>query len=331
MVPGPAGPRGAQGLTGPAGSTGALISEAETDPQQNLYVTNTGYSSAFQGRQFSVRTAPANRSNYAYAGDASMLLDPGAGVNGPANAGYGRIIGAVKAGFPNATTFGEIDPLLITARQSGPTATSAQNASDCNGIQGNVQMSGWPGFLSFIESQTSRIDPSSYALTHSIRVQIGAIDPFGKNGEQGLSAYAGVSPLSFAYGAVAEAGTIDRGLYLTQVGSGILVDAIHIASSPGNPVFRVQCADGSVLFGGGTAYVRAVNIGGALNFYDAAGTLLLALNQGGAADVPLARSKSVVYQPLSALPGNAVEGQTAYLASTHKLYTFDGSVWQPHW
>jgi hypothetical protein len=219
---------------------GPMNALAESDPSQNLYVTHEGYQAAWQGRQFTVRTAPAGRSSFAYAADASMLLDPGAGINGPARAGYGRIIGVVKQGYPNSPAFGEIDSVLVTARISGPTATSTTNASDCNGIQGNVQMSGDCGFISFGEFQTTRIDPTSYAITHSIRIQIGAIDPFGKNGEQGLGAYSKVNTLSFGYGAIADTGALDRGLYVTQVGGGTFDDGIHVAAGPGTPTFRVK-------------------------------------------------------------------------------------------
>jgi hypothetical protein len=181
----------AERFTGP---TNAL---AEVDAPVGLPIFTLAPQMQFRGRQYTVRTAPPSGRGYAYAGQAATLIDPGSGKNGPLNAGYGLMLSTIKQMFPGSDSkVGELNTLSVNARQSGPVPTTEDGASDLNGIQGNVQAAGDPGFNAFIEAQTSRIDSTTpYSQTHSLRTQIGVIDPFGKNGEQGKSG----TPESTAY------------------------------------------------------------------------------------------------------------------------------------
>lgn len=314
---------------------GPLTSMSEAEAPANLPVFATAPQVQWRGRQYTIRTAPAGgRPDYAYAGQAITLIDPGSGQNGPANAGYGLTLSAIKQGFPSQSSgVGELDTLLIVGRQAGPTPTTHEGASDYDGIQVNFQQAGDPGYAAGAEFHYTRIDPNTYAQTHSMTLQYGVMDPFGKNGEQGKDRYAGVNRLSWGYAAFAGQGVMDRGLYIANNG-GTWDDFLYLGGT-GNPFLRVKGADGALVFGNNPTSMTLRRQGsGTLTLTDNAGTTVQEWYQGGITSIPSLRASTVAanvvhYNPLDALPGNATEGDTAYLKSTHKLYVFDGTAWQP--
>lgn len=213
----------------------------------------------WRGRNFSVHTAPAGSPSaprsYGYMGEQVTTTDLGAGINGPNTATYGRGTTVFKTGYPSATSpVGEMNAQLIYSRQSGPVPTTDEGASDQNGIQANIQQAGDPGFLASIEMNASRINPTPpYAMTHSIGIQIGTIDPFGKNGEAGLPRYSGVNRMTFGYLANANIGPLDRAFFAINSPTGSWEDFLYLGGGPN--LFRVKGATGYPVLGSDGASV----------------------------------------------------------------------------
>lgn len=325
---------------------GPMTSLAETDPPASLPIFTTMPQVSFRGRQYTVRVAPKTRTDYAYTANSATLIDPGAGQNGPATAGYGLMLSAIKQGFPaQSSGVGELDTLMIAGRQSGPTPTTHEGASDYDGIQANYQQAGDPGYLAGAEFQGTRIDPKTFKITHDVSVQIGIIDPFGKNGEQGKARYSGVNRLTFGFAAIANSGPLDRAFY--AVNSGSKWEDFIYAGNPGVPTFRVKGSDGAIVFGPDRGpFVKLLRDGeGTFAIHDATGKILMQCYQGRSCNIPglitdrltvagqpvITGRGSIYYPPVSALPRDPKEGETFYLSSARKTYTWDGSVWQSHW
>lgn len=112
----------------------------------------------------------------------------GSGTNGPANSDNGLSISVVKQNFHLGLTAaaGEIDGLVIAIRQGGTIA-------DACGILVNAVHTG-TGFTGTLESTTSLTPPPTFAVTQSIRCQMGVINNGGSD--------------SFGYYAGADTGTI---------------------------------------------------------------------------------------------------------------------------
>jgi hypothetical protein len=232
-------------------------------------------------------------------------------------------------------------------RQAGPTPKTDADASDANAIQGNAQVAGDPGFLSFGEMQISRIEPTApYTTTHSIRLQLGAIDPFGKNLELGATDryYNGVHRLTFGYGAISDVGANDRAFYAVDNTSPW--STYFYAGHPGNPAVRLMGNSGAIRWGpDDSSWTIQRGGGGSLNFYSAGDILQGQINADGTTYWPaittntvvvagspmLTPRKTVIYPPLTSFPASPVEGETIYSQQNRKVYTWDGTNWQAHW
>jgi hypothetical protein len=94
----------------------------------------------------------------------------GSGTNGPTTAQTGMSINLIKDNWVSGTSaVGEIDGLVITARQGG-------TLSDCGGLLINVAGTG-TGFLAIDECVVQQQAVNTGAVQYSIRTQEGALAP----------------------------------------------------------------------------------------------------------------------------------------------------------
>ena len=223
-----------------AGDSLSVLGEAAASVEVPVY--EFPVSAKWRTRQAVRRVAPAGPRDHAYMGDHVAVRVPGSGLNGPATADYGRNTTVIKDDFAGPTVkSGEIDGHQIVVRQGGPTPTRNEDASDAAGDLRNLQHAGDPGFLAAAEWLVSRIDASPpYNLTHAVTTQIGVIDPFGKNTEQGLDRYAGVNRMSWGYYAGSTAGVIDRGFFAANRDSTNYFRDFAWFGQAGVPAFRVS-------------------------------------------------------------------------------------------
>lgn len=321
---------------------GPFRSLLETTALTNLAVVSATPSAAWKGRQSTNRYAPAGRSNFAYVGNSTTIIDGGSGVNGPANAAYGLSVTLIKDGFPSQTAVsGEMDNILLTTFQSGPRPNIHSEASDANQIQANLQMVDWTGFVSFIEALVLRLDPVTYQPTHGMVLQQGLIDGYGKNGEIGQPRYQSVNPLLVGYFAGANTGPLDRAFYATNAANGSKWDDFTYFGSPGAPMRRTKGLDGRERFGPDGAHFDIALLDGALQILGANGQMAFASYQGGTTFLAapsvgnlkvagvemLTGRNTLVIPPKSELPESPIGGEVVNVNGS--LSFRGGSNWIP--
>ena len=251
------------------------------------------------------RATPGPRATKGYVADALTLDVVGSGRNGPITADYGRSTTMIKRGYgtPGAA-IGEMDGQLILMRQAGPTPTNIENASDLDGIQMNLEHVGDPGFLAMLEAHIARIDPTNYSSSHQMGLQIGVIDPFGRNGEVGKSRYSAINRMAFGFYAGAQKGNLNRAFYSANTGSGCWEDHAYFGGG-GNPTFRVKggCSgrDGAIVLGpdGGNRLTLERDASGNLLIRDKADVVKAAIRQDGTV---VAASVSLSLSTVAGLP-----------------------------
>lgn len=132
----------------------------------------------------------------------------GSGINGPQRGDFGLTVSVVKQDFGNTSVVGEIDGIVIAARQGGV-------GSDCGGILNNVAHYG-TGFLCQYEGISTLV--TAGAIAAAVRLQAGVIDNYNP------------SLMHSGFNIIVENGDFGQGLY--------------IAASPGSTINRfIECIE----------------------------------------------------------------------------------------
>jgi hypothetical protein len=229
--------------------------------------------------------------------------------------------------------------LLVAGRQGGPTPITDAGASDMDGIELNVAQYGDPGFVAGIEMVVNRFDQTTpFNNTYGIGIQIGVIDPFGKNGEQGLGRYAGVNRATYGVVATASVGANTRAFFAQSTTTGTWEDYLHLRGATGVPFLSMPRTvaglsdNGAIRIGprpiGGTptSYTIAYDNAGSLVIFNAAETQeILTLNQTGAIAIGGNMNAAGFLVTGTAVVGARNTGWGAMTGTTNKATVYDTS------
>lgn len=216
---------------------------------------------------------------------AVVHIADGSGKNGPLSSDQAGVFAVIKKGFPNSPVRGEVDTLNLFGRQSGPRATSADDASDMNVVTGNYVMAGdGPGFAAWMEFRGLWIeDVAPYNTKIDFGGQIGVIDPYGGNitGNR----YASINPRSWLYGAIPSIGTPDYAFY-AENGSATYFKEFARLNVGGVRKFSITGGSGSdagaVTWGAPSAFTSFIPDGsGNIVVKDTGGNTVAGFYQGG--------------------------------------------------
>ena len=220
-----------------------------------------------------------------------QAVAPGTNAPGPSNAGFAQSISAQKKGWPATTaTPGEIDGLIINVRQCGP-VSGVNTINDAAAILGNVQGLEGAGFYAFAEAVTSEINPSTYATTKSLTVQIGVSDT--RDGEY------------FGFYTKANTGVLGEGFRVTSDAAAYFQRAF-MALYEGSIKFFVDGRTGSVAVGG-----SSIDASAALDVTSTTGGILFPRMTGTQRDAI----------------GSPANGLVLYNTTTNKLQVRAAGAW----
>ena len=243
----------------------------------------------------------------------------GSGANGEPNADIANSFSLIKQGWPTYDAVaGEGDVLACNGRQTGPISGTGAGLSDMNCLSGNIQNTKGSGYLAGVEMSVSDIDPANgYAFDHGIGIQAGVVNSrdesyegyfaASNNGANGAAYHASGSTNGSAFALLVKNTTPCRS------GSSYTLQDTFTQSAADGAMTWTPCP----VNGRAASALTLKSDGGTLKVLNAAGGLLLAIDQGGNTTIAAGSLIKASYTKAN-LPRGDIAGREAYCSDCLK-------------